>query len=169
MLSIESMRPSVKSMLGYIDEFEKSCMGEKKLSPSRFREINAELSIGAVLLIGKHRYQHNKDGKHIYWRGLDNREHDLGLVDDVKVMRDYPGFHARRSLALGNADVVENDVVDIPGHHNNFSTVKMADGSVGVGPNYRIALRNAALKMHLKKRFNRVSLSTIWNRVWGHV
>lgn len=151
MLNIESMRPSVKAMLSHIDEFEKCCMGEKKMSPSRFREINAELSMGAVLLIGKHRYQNARDGKHLFWRGLDDREYDLGPAHDANVMREYPGFHAMRSLALGNHHVVENDVVDIPGHRNNFSIVKMSDGSTGIGPNYRLALRNAALKMYLKK------------------
>lgn len=69
MLSIENLRPSVKIILSHIDEFEQSCMGDRKISPSRFREINEELSIGAVLLIGKHRYMNNEGEKHLIWRG----------------------------------------------------------------------------------------------------
>jgi hypothetical protein len=30
-----------------------------------------------------------------------------------------------------------------------------------------MALRNAALKMHLKSQFNSVSLTRIWNGIWG--
>ncbi|MCB1784131.1 MAG: hypothetical protein KDI13_09050 [Alphaproteobacteria bacterium] len=152
----------------YIDEFEQSCMGKKKISPSRFREINAELSIGAVLLIGKHRFYKDNKGKGLLWRGLDGREYDLGLIQYTNIMRDYPGFNATSSLALGKKDVAESKVVDIPGSRHNVSVVTMKDGSTGIGPNYRIALRNAAIKMHIKAHFNRYSILSLWERMWGN-
>ena len=141
-------------------------MGDKKISPSRFREINAELSVGAVLLIGKHRFYKNEQGKGLVWRSPDGHEFDMGNIQDINVMRDYPGFHATRSLALGNKDVAENKIVKKG--NSNVTMVTMKDGSTGIGPNYRIALRNAAMRMYLKKHLNRFNIFSIFDRMWGH-
>ncbi len=168
MLHIENARPSSKQILLNIEAFEHFCMGNRQFSPSKFREINEELSIGAVLLLGKHRFLRHAEGKRLMWRGLDNTEHDLGYIHNAKVMRDYPGFHAKRSLSLGNNLVVESKIIPITNGRGNVSVVTLEDGSIGVGPNYRIALRNAALKMHLSPRFNMMSLNDIWGRVWGN-
>tara|TARA_R110001592_G_scaffold20926_9_gene84641 strand:+ start:27236 stop:27745 length:510 start_codon:yes stop_codon:yes gene_type:complete len=168
MISIEQARPTVKMLLNHIEAFEAFCMGEQSFSPAKFRELNEELSVGAVLMIGKYRYQKAPEGKHLLWRGLDNREYDLGLVNDANVMRDYPGFHAKRSLSLGNDMVKETKIISAPHGRGNLSMVILEDGSTGIAPNYRMALRNATMKMHLTSKFNYFSLSNIWNKVWGH-
>ena len=168
MISIDQARPTVKALLSHIDAFENFCMGKQKFSPAQFRELNEELSIGAVLMIGKRRYQKSPEGKHLIWCGLDNREYDLGLVENANVTRDYPGFHAKRSLSLGNNMVKESKTIPVPNGRGNLSMVILEDGSTGIAPNYRMALRNAAMKMHLTTKFNFFSLSDIWNKVWGH-
>lgn len=168
MLSIENARPTAKQLLSHIDVFEAYCLGEMRFSPAKFREINEELSVGAVLVLGKYKFKKDVDGKHIIWRGLDNSEHDLGLVHDARVMRDYPGFHASRSRSLGSDLVADTEIIPCPNGEGTLSKVTLHDGSTGVGPNYRMALRNASLKMHLSKKFNVLSLSDIWKKVWGH-
>lgn len=168
MLNIENARPSAKQLLINIEEFEQFCLGAKKFKPSKFREINEELSIGAVLMLGKRRFLRHDKGRKIIWCGLDNQEHDLGYMHDAKVMRDYPGFHASRSLSLGSDMVLETKIIPSLCNKSNVTSVTMSDGSTGIGPNYRIALRNAALKKHFKEQFNSLSLSNIWQRVWGN-
>ncbi len=168
MISIEHARPTVKTLLSHIEAFESFCMGEQKFSPAKFRELNEELSVGAVLMIGKYRFQNAPEGKHLYWRGLDDKEYDLGLVNDAKIMRDYPGFHAKRSLSLGNNQVKETKVIDAPNGNGNLSMVILEDGTTGIAPNYRMALRNAAMKKHLTQKFNFLSLAYIWKKVLGH-
>tara|TARA_B100001989_G_C24535773_1_gene464291 strand:+ start:1093 stop:1602 length:510 start_codon:yes stop_codon:yes gene_type:complete len=168
MLSIDNIRPSTKKILKNIEAFERHCMGESLMSPERFREINMELSVGAVVTIGKYRFRNAGDGKHVFWIGADGEEYDLGYAHDVNVFRDYPGFHGQRSVALAGDKVAESKVIHIAGVKGSVTVVTMLDGSVGVGPNYRMALRNAALKMHLKSYFNRLSLASIWGRIMGH-
>lgn len=168
MISLENARPSTKMILNHLDEFEASCTGNTPLSPAKFREINTELSVGAVMMLGKLRYQNDFGGKRVYWRGPDNKEHDLGLAHDANVLRDYPGFNARRTLSLGSNMVSEDKVIENPNGNGHLSVVTMQDGSIGIGPNYRMALRNAALRMHLTSKFNFASLSGIWNHLWGN-
>lgn len=170
MFELEKARPTAKKMLSHIDTFEDFCMGKRTYTPSVFREINEELSVGAVLMLGKHRYKkdRNGNGKHLMWKGLDNREYNLGLTHETNVMRDFPGFHAKRSLSLGKDQVKESQIVPSPSGKGNLSIVIMADGTVGIAPNYRMALRNAALRMHLKSRFNFAALFNIWGNRWGH-
>jgi len=168
MTNIESARPTRCKILAHIEEFEKFCTGQKKHTPSEFRKVNRELSIGTALLIGKHRYQRDEEGKRLIWRGLDNKEYDLGHIHDANIMRDYPGFHARHCQSLSANSVQESKVIRIADGKKSITTVTMQDGSTGIGPNYRMALRNAALKMHFKKEFNTFSLSNLWNQVWGH-
>lgn len=168
MLSIEMAKPTAKKILAHLDDFEKFCLGEQKLHPAKFRDINSELSICAVLIIGKRRYQNTNNNKHLIWIGLDNREHDLGRADDINVMRDYPGFHATRTLALGGDQIETTKFIDNPNGSGSLCEVTMKDGSRAIGPNYRMALRNAALKMHLKTHFNAMNLSSIWNGIWGN-
>ncbi len=168
MLSIENAKPTAKTILNNIEVFEDFCMGKTKYTPSKFREVNQELSIGAVLLIGKCRYQRDQQGKRIYWKGLDDHEYDLGDVNNVNIMRDFPGFHAKRSLSLGSHHVTNSEILPAPCGKGNICIVTMEDGSVGIAPNYRMALRNAAIKMHLSSKFNYFSLANVWNRVWGN-
>lgn len=168
MSNIEYANLSSKKILHHIEEFERYCMGKTRLTPARFRSLNEELSIGAVLTIGKHRFVRNGKVKHLIWSGLDGEEYDLGAANRTNVLRDFPGFHARRTLALGENLVKENTVIQVAGMRGNLSVVTMEDGSIGIGPNYRMALRNASLKMHLKSKFNRVSLTSLWGMVWGN-
>lgn len=169
MFSIEHAKPTAKQLLHHVEVFEDFCLGNKSFSPSKFREINQELSIGAVLLIGKRRYIHSAQGqKNLYWRGLDNREHNLGPVSDANIMRDYPGFHAKRSLSLAHDMIADSKVEKAPNKKGNITVVTMKDGTIGVGPDFRMALRNAAIKMHLTSKFNYFSFGDLWGRVWGH-
>lgn len=168
MSNIEFANLSTKRILHDIEEFERYCMGKSRITPARFRSINEELSIGAVLMIGKHRFVRNGSVKHLIWAGLDGEEYDLGAAHRSNVCRDFPGFHGKRTLALGENMVRENTVIKVAGVQGNLAVVTMEDGSTGIGPNYRMALRNAALKMHLKSRFNRVSLASIWGMIMGH-
>ncbi len=168
MLSIENARPTNKQIMSHLEEFERFCLGETRLQPAKFREINEELSIGAVLMLGKRRYQNHEDGqRHLIWRGLDNQEHDMGQISDAHVMRDYPGFNAKRSRSLGVDMISESKIITAPNGKGHVSVVTMEDGSTGIGLDYRMALRNAALKMHLKKTFNTFSLASLWNSLWG--
>ncbi len=167
MINIEAARPNTKQILNNIDVIESFFMGETNFSPSRFREINEELSISAVLTLGKRRYQKDIDGKRLFWLGLDNNEHDMGLVHDAKIKRHYPGFHASSSRSLDGGYISDNSNIPAPNGKGTLSVVTMKDGSRGIGSNYRIALRNAALKMHLKSKFNYFSLADIWKSVLG--
>jgi len=168
MIDIETAKPKAKQILSNIKDIEEFYMGDKVFSPEKYREINEELSVGAVLLIGKRRYKTDSSGKKLYWKGLDNREYDMGLVHETNIKRDYPGFNARRSRALAGDLVQNNEVISKTNGNGSISIVTMRDGSTGLGPNYRIALRNAALKMHLKSSFNYASLSSIWNTILGY-
>ncbi|MFP4098513.1 MAG: hypothetical protein ACLFU1_06975 [Alphaproteobacteria bacterium] len=166
MLGIETARPTAKKLLDHIDAFEEFCLGKRNYTPALFQEINKELSIGAVLMLGRHRYKKGQKGKHLIWKGLDDKEYDLGPLHEANIMRDFPGFHSKRSMSLSNNDIAETQVVPRPDGKGNLSIVIMTDGSVGIGPDYRIALRNAALRMHLKSRFNVTSLTSLWNALW---
>ena len=168
MISIEQARPTVKTLLDNVEAFEAFCLGKQKFSPEKFRELNQELSVGAVLMIGKRRYENGPEGKRLIWIGFDEREHDLGYVHDANIMRDYPGFHAKRTLSLGKDLVKESEIIPAPNGNGNLSKVTLVDGSIGIAPNYRMALRNAAMKMHLTNKFNHFSLAGLWQMVWGH-
>ncbi len=168
MLNIENAHPTAKGILEYIDKLEAFCLGDEPFTPAKFREINEVLSIGAVLMLGKHRYQKSSKGKKLVWKGLDNCEYDMGFIHDADVMRNYPGFNAKYTKALGGDLVHENKIISVPNRKGSLSVVIMKDGSKGIGPNYRIALRNAALKMHLKSKFNYFSLANIWKQILGH-
>ncbi|MDH5721955.1 MAG: hypothetical protein OEY94_01360 [Alphaproteobacteria bacterium] len=162
------MRTSSKKILRDIEAFERHCVGESRMTPEEFRSINMELSVGAVLTIGKYRIKNSEQGKRVFWLGPDGHEYDLGLAHDINVLRDYPGFHGQRSVALAADKVAESKIVHMASAQGSVSVVTMRDGSVGIGPNYRMALRNAALKMHLKSYFNRLSLASLWERVMGY-
>ena len=168
MINIESARPTTKQILEHIEDFELFCMGEKKITPTEFRNINQELSVGAVLMIGTHRFQRDENGKRLIWRSLDDSEYDLGHLHDANVMRDYPGFHSKRSQSLGGESIVDSKIIRQAKGRGSATMVIMKDGSTGIGPDHRMALRNAVLKMHLKDSFNTFSLSNLWKQVWGH-
>jgi hypothetical protein len=154
-------------IISYLQDFEAFCLGEKRLSPEEFKNLNIELSINAVLHIGKHKFKRCEDGRHLIWTGPDHREHDLGSIDQMNVMRDYPGFNKVRSLALDHGDVEETKVINVPLSRRQLTLVKMKDGSTGIGPDYKTALRNAALKKKLKKHFNGRSGEDLWKRFHG--
>lgn len=166
MLNIENARPTAKKILNNVSTFESFCMGKAHYSPTEFRAINKELSIGAVLMLGKYRYQQSENGRRLLWQGLDEREYDMGLTHEAHVMRDYPGFNAKRSRSLEGNMVAESAVIAGPNGKGNLSIVTMKDGTVGIGPDYKIALRNAALKLHLKANFNRFSLANLFKSFW---
>lgn len=168
MLSIEETKPTTKKILDQLDQFEKFCLGQEVLHPSKFRDLNNELSVSAVLMIGKLRFQKHNNVRHAIWLGLDEQEYDLGNADDINVMRDYPGFHAARSMALGHNHVAETKFIEHPRGDGSLCEVIMKDGSRAIGPNYRMALRNAALRMHIKNQFNKLSLARVWFGIWGH-
>jgi hypothetical protein len=164
--SVTGMVP--EKVLSDLEAFEAFCMGEKKLSPEEFKKLNVELSINAVLHIGKHKFRRQKDGQHLIWTDTERREHDLGPVENMNVLRDYPGFNKIRSLALGHDEVAESRVVSVPLLRRQVSVVRMKDGSTGLGPDYKTALRNAALKMKLKRHFNKNSIVDLWSRFSGN-
>ena len=122
-----------------------------------------------MLHIGRCRIEPREDGRHVIWAAPDLKEYDLGEVDRLNIMRDYPGFHRVHSQALlGREQVEETSLIVVPRIRRNVTVVKMKDGTVGIGPNYRIALRNATLKMHLTRQFERASLSAFWKTLHGH-
>ncbi len=168
MINIETARPTASQMLDNINEIEAFLMGKRKFSPTKFREINADLSVGAVLMLGKRRYEKSAEGRRLFWQGLDEHEHDMGLVHDANITRNYPGFKAKASRSLGGSHVLNNKIITAPNGKGSLSIVTMQDGSEGIGPNYKIALRNAALKMHLKSQFNCLSLASLWNKILGN-
>lgn len=168
MFSIDSARPAPETLLQYLESFEEFCRGGLNMTPQSFREINHELSIGAVMHIGKHRFKVSDNNMHLYWQGLDEREHDLGPVHNANIIRDYPGFHKSRTHALGHEDVVSDSIEKVKGRRGTYTVVTLKDGTEGVGPNYNLALRNAALKLVLKSAFNRASLFSYWTRFWGN-
>ncbi len=129
-------------------------------------DLNRTLSIGAVLHIGKLRYKHARDGKHLIWTGPDNQTHDLGTLKDENIYHEFPGFHKSRTHALGNKDIQEALIVDVAPSKKHMTVVIMKDGTSGVGPNYKMALRNAALKAHLKKQFHQASGWRFWESLW---
>lgn len=157
-----------EKILASIEDFEACCLGKKDMSPKQFQSLNRELSMNAVLNIGRHRLSYKTDGRHLIWRSPDNREYDLGKVEDLNVFRDYPGFHKRRSLSLGQDHVTKSEVIDAPGSRQKLSVVKMKDGSKGIGPNYKIALRNAAMKMHLREQFHKQNPTNLWKDFYGY-
>ena len=162
MYELEALNISTKQTSANLEEFESFCLGEKHLSPEKFRLLNIELSIGAVLHVGRRYWRDDDDGRHLIWEGTDEREHDLGSITNMHVMRDYPGFNRTRTLALGHDHVESHEVIE-GDSFGSITQVKMKDGTIGVGPNYKMALRNAVLKMHLgqKKR----TMFSFW-RFW---
>ncbi len=137
------------------------------MSPEHFQTLNEELSMSAVLHIGTRHYRKEMDGKHLIWQGLDSREHDLGLIDDLQLRHTGPGFHRSSTNALAGENVAKSDVIELPKSKRQVSLVIMKDGTTGVGPDYKTALRSAALKMHLKQTFEQQNKSSIWERYYG--
>lgn len=168
MFDLFSQRDQSRKILAMIDDFEQFCRGEKFMTPDQFREINEEISISAIMRIGRYKLERGSDGQHVIWTAPDKSRHDLGNVNNLNIMRDCPGFHRSRSLLLGHDKVAGTQLIDIPSIKKNISVVTMKDGSIGYGPNYKIALRNAALKMHLKREFERVNPIHLWKSFYGN-
>ncbi|MGH1457005.1 MAG: hypothetical protein ACRBDI_09510 [Alphaproteobacteria bacterium] len=168
MLNIENARPKTQQILQHLETFEGYCLGKEDYIPARYREINEELSITTVLFLGKRKYYKDTKGKRIIWKGLDDKDYDLGYTHNAKVMRDYPGFHRKTIKALGENQIKECKIIPISDQNKSIAMVTLHDDTVGLGHDYRIALRNAILKQHLKKQFNMASLSDIWNKIWAH-
>ncbi len=162
-----SVKKHSDKILNRLSEFEDYCMAKKNISPENFRALNRELSRLTVENIGKCQYKNASDGTHLLWTGLDHREHDLGNVDSLNVMQNYPGFHKSRTHALGKDEVESSALMTIPGKRAQVTIVKMKDGTTGIGTDYKIALRNAALKMHLKRSFNKNSTLDKWKKLYS--
>ena len=167
MITIENKAPSKKELMSYIEAFEGFCTGEQRFSSSKFRQINQELSISAVMALGKRRYENDNNGAKLFWRGPNDEEYDLGYTNNANIMRDFPGFHAKRSIALGHDLVDHSEIIHAPKGKGTYSVVTLKDGSKGIGPDYRTALRNAVLKRHISTEFNKFSFATLWNKVLG--
>lgn len=167
MLGLHSFDMDKKQILGNIEEFEKFCLGKRRMSPEELRNLNEELSLGAIVFVGKHRFDKRGDDTHLLWTAPDKMEHDLGPIEKLNV-RDCPGFHRTRSLALGHELVETASQIAVPTTGNNISVVKMKDGTVAYGLDYKMALRNAALKMRLKSAFARANPSGIWKIFYGN-
>jgi hypothetical protein len=168
MLSLHLLEIDKKDILAGLEEFESFCLGKKRLTPDEVQTLNEQLSIGAIMLVGKYRLQKTGVETHLLWLSPDKCEHDLGPIDKLNVMRDCPGFHRSRSLALGHRHVEESGQIHVPENQSHISMVKMKDGSTGYGPNYKVALRNAALKMHLKGAFERANPGGLWKLFYGN-
>ena len=168
MFGFQSLQMKPEKVLRRLKDFELFCLGEKKLSPEVFRSLNEDLSLSAVLHIGKRHFRKDADGKHLIWQGHDEREHDLGPIDNIKITQDCPGYHKTRTLALAGDQVLKSDVINIPPSRKQVTVVKLKDGTTGVGPNYKMALRNAALKMHLKCAFEKANRADVWKRYYGN-
>ena len=168
MFDMEKYNSTPEIVLQKLDMFEKFCTGDHELSPQEFTTLNVELSASALMHIGRKKLVKKSGDKHFVWRGLDDREHDLGPADALNIIREAPGFHKIRSMSLGHNYVESNEIKNIEDKGKNVSVVKMKDGSIGIGPNYRIALRNASLRMHLKNKFNLTSKLTFWQRWHGN-
>ncbi|MGB4056996.1 MAG: hypothetical protein WBK77_02805, partial [Alphaproteobacteria bacterium] len=165
---LHSFETDKQQILLHLENFEHFCLGKKYLSPGEVQSLNEELSIGAIVHIGKYKLQKKGEDVYVVWRSPDGGEHDLGPIDKLNVMRDCPGFHRSRSLALGHDYVETSGQVTASDGHSQVSVVKMKDGSTGYGPNYKVALRNAALKMHLKGAFERANPSGLWKMIYGN-
>ncbi len=165
LLNLEHARPTAQKILNHIATFEYSCTGQDRLTPEQFREINEELSISAVLLLGMRRYQKTSEGKRIFWKiSSEDEEHDLGFVRDAKVVRDYPGYNCRSSRALAKNIVKSTAIIPSPTGKGTLTEVTLIDGSTAIAPNYRMAVRNAALKMFIQSQYSRFRLDNIFGR-----
>jgi len=168
MLGLHSFDIEKSDILAHIENFEGFCLGKRAMTPDEVQKINEALSLGAIMHVGKYRFQKDENNEtHLLWVSPDKQEHDLGPLDKVNVMRDCPGFHRGRSLALGHQHVETSGQVHVPAMQTHVSIVKMKDGSTGYGPNYKVALRNAALKMHLKSAFATANPSGIWKMFYN--
>lgn len=168
MLGYEIPKIDPRKVLTLLDEYEGFCLGQRYLSPEQVKSLNEALSVGALVHVGKCRFARQNGRRHMIWRAPDGQEHDLGPVEKINIMQDCPGFHRSRSLSLGQEHVESSSFMDLPQTKSSISVVRMKDGSEGYGPNYRLALRNAALKMYIKKAFNRATLSSLWRALHGN-
>ena len=168
MFELRELKIDPKKVMNKLNEFEKFCLGETILSPEEFNDLNKDLGISAVMHIGKRKLTKGEDGKHLIWTGPDNKKHDLGLIHKLDVMRKGPGFHRSSTNSLGEEIVVENKQIEVPNLKKQVSVVELDDGSVGVGPNYKVALRNAALKKYLKKTFKKSNPPDAWLEHYGN-
>lgn len=168
MFGFQSLQMKPEKVLRRLKDFELFCLGEKTITPENFKTLNEELSLSAVLHIGTRYFRKDNDGKHLIWQDPNEREHDIGPIDNLDIMHTCPGFHKTRTLALAGDNVLETDVLDIPPNRHQVTIVKMKDGTTGLGPNYKMALRNAALKMHLRGAFERANKHDVWKKYYGN-
>ncbi len=157
MIGLHSFELDKTQILSRIEDFEQFCLGKRHMTPEEIRALNEEISIGALIVVGKYRFQKIENEVHLFWVSPDKYEHSLGPVNKLNVMRDCPGFHRTRSLALGHEYVETSSQMHVANTQSNISVVKMKDGSMGYGPNYKVALRNAALKMHIRNALESVN------------
>ncbi len=167
-MGLQSFKISAEKVLSILEDFEAFCLGKKLMSPEQFMDINQDLSISTVLHVGSSRTERHDDGNHLIWAAPDNTEHDLGPLESLNVTRDYPGFHRTRSLCLGHTQVEDNELMHVPNTDRNITKVRLKDGTIGYGTDYKIALRNAVLKANLKNSFTKANPPNLWKMFYAN-
>lgn len=166
MIDLLSLRAKKDEVMVLLKDYEAFCLGKKQLTPEQFYEINRELCLCAALNIGRNRIERREDGSHLIWIAPDKSVHDLGTLENIDP-RNYPGFHRGRSLSLAQDSVASHELIEVPEAKRHTTMVRMKDGSAGYGPNYKQALRNAALKMSLKSQFDWANPKNLWSMFYG--
>jgi hypothetical protein len=157
-----------EKLMERLAEFEEFCMGRRVLSPERFMDINKELSLGTLQYVGRHHLQRQTDGDHLIWVDNTQRPHDLGLADDLDILHQCPGFHRGRTLALApESDILSTDIIHVALRKAHMTTVTLKDGVEGIGPDFKVALRNAVLKRQLTSQFNKARGFSFWSLFTG--
>ena len=73
MFGFQTLQIKPEKVLRRLKDFELFCLGEKTLTPEVFKTLNEDLSLSAVLHIGKRYFRRDHDGKHLIWQGMDLR------------------------------------------------------------------------------------------------
>lgn len=167
MLRTNSHYIDAQNILKHIEEFEDFCFGQTKFTPEHFRNINQAISIGAALLIGKHRFEKKGIEQHLYWTGIDNEEYYLGPTNNKNITQNFPGFNTKHSLALTKKEnIIEKNVHKNEDSRKSIVEIILLDGTKGYGIDFKTALRNAVLKSELEKIKTR-SLFSLFKKIFS--
>jgi hypothetical protein len=77
------------------------------------------------------------------------------------------GFNKVRTLACAKEEICETEIVAIPHSRHYMTRVKFKDGTQGIGPDFKIAMRNAVLKKELKSQFKKAAGFSLWELFTG--
>lgn len=155
-----------ETLVEHLTVFEKFCMGETSMTPDQFMTLNKELSMGVVMHVGRHHVRKESDGEHLIWIDPNQRVHDLGHVENIDILHECPGFNKIRTLACSK-ESYQTEVIPVPQSRHNMTCVKLEDGTQGIGPDFKIAMRNAVLKKQLKADFNKAKGRSLWELFTG--